>query len=82
MKMCARTSVFGLSTQQGPELFGPSALSVDALLQHRHLRGLTAEVPLSLNERRHLRRLSTQSTRYSKYTAVTFFSKCVRADTY
>ena len=63
--ICVWTSVRGLSSQQGPELFGPSSVRVDALLQHRHLGGFTPHVPLRLNERCHVRRLVTENIWYS-----------------
>lgn len=56
------TSVLSLSSEQAPELCGPATVSVDALFKHRHLRGFTAEVPLGLNKRRHLRRLFNTDT--------------------
>ena len=52
------TSVLGLAPQQAPELLGRAAVRVDPLLQRGHLGGLTAQVPLGLDEGGHLRRLT------------------------
>lgn len=56
------TSVLSLSTEQAPELCGTATVSVDALFKRCHLGGFTAEVPLSLNKWRHLRRLVNTDT--------------------
>ena len=51
------TSVLGLAPEQAPELLGRAAVRVDPLLQRGHLGGLAAQVPLGLDEGRHLGRL-------------------------
>src|SRR4029434_3984268 len=48
------TSVVALSPQKVPELFRSAAVCVDALLQHSHLRGFTAQITLSLHILSHL----------------------------
>lgn len=56
--LCIRTSVFSLSSQQTPELFGWTILSVDTFFQQGNLWGLAAKISLSLNVLGHLWALS------------------------